>query len=145
MRYAMQIAQDPVSNVALSLFGINSQTAYVELTDDTLVIREGMLFQETFPLTSLGRAELTTWEWYMGLGIRTDFQGIVAPITSFEKVIAVSLLQEQKLFIPLLGFLGLQVPCRRIVFSLQNADTFMTTFNAGKVHATDGPTSVEIE
>lgn len=145
MRYPMQISQDPLSSLAFPLFNITEENSYVELTSEDLIIKEGTLFDETFPVSGLGRAELISWEWYNGLGVRTDFQGTVAPVTSLEKVIAVPLLTEKKLFIPLLGPLGLQVPCNRIVFSLRDADTFLTSFNAGRVNPEQGPTSVPIE
>lgn len=145
MRYPMQISQDPLSSLAFPLFNITEENAYVELTSEELIVKESSLFDERFPLTDLGRAELISWEWYNGLGVRTDFQGTVAPVTSLEKVIAVPVLRERKLFIPLLGPLGLQVPCSKLVFSLRDADTFLTHFNAGRVNPQQGPTSVPIE
>ncbi len=145
MRYPMQISQDPLSSLAFPLLNITEENSYVELTSDRLIVKESTLFDESFPLSDLGRGELISWEWYNGLGVRTDFQGTVAVITSLEKVIAIPVLQERRLFISLLGPLGLQVPCDRLVFSLRDADTFLTNFNAGRVNPQQGPTNVPIE
>ncbi len=147
MRYPMQIAQDPIARTAFSLFGINPETAYVELTPEKLVVKEGILFEEQFDLKSLGRAELIPWEWWYlgGLGLRTDFQGTVAPITSPEKVISISLESKRNLFIPLLGPVGLQVPCQKLVFSLRDSDAFLAAFNLGRSSSDGGPTPVTIE
>ena len=145
MRYPMQISQDPLSSLAFPLLSITEENSYVELTSDQLIVKESALFDESFSLSELGRGELISWEWYSGLGVRTDFQGTVAAITSLEKVIAIPVLQERRLFISLLGPLGLQVPCTKLVFSLRDADTFLTNFNAGRVNPQQGPTSVPIE
>ncbi len=145
MRYPMNIAQDPVSSVALPVFNITSTTAYVELTASALIVKEGSLFEETFDLSNLGRAELIPWEWYMGIGLHTDFQSTVAPITSMEKVIAIRLNEAKPTFLPLAGPLGFQVPCKRLIFSLRDADTFLTNFNAGRVDPDQGPKTVTIE
>ncbi len=141
----MHIAQDPVSNLTLGLFNVNSDTAYVELTDQELILSEGNLFKDRFSLDQMGRAERITWEWYMGLGVRTDFQGLVAPITSLDNVIEIPLLQSKEVFIPILGPLGLQVPCRRLVLSLQDADAFLEEFNQDRVDPNQGPTKVPID
>ncbi len=145
MRYPMQIAQDPISSLVMPLFQLNATNAFVEMLPDELRIKAGSLFDEKFSLSNLGRAELTTWEWYMGLGLRTDFQGTVAPVTSTDKVIAIPLLQQKLLFLPILGPLGLQVPCRRLVVSLRDVDTFLTSFNAGRVKPEEGPSSISID
>jgi hypothetical protein len=145
MRYPMQIAQDPVSSLVLPLFQLNATNAFVEMLPDELRVKAGSLFDERFSLSNLGRAELISWEWYMGLGLRTDFQGTVAPVTSTEKVIAIPLLQQKLLFLPILGPLGVQVPCRRIVVSLRDVDTFLTSFNAGRVKPEEGPSSISID
>ncbi|NJL98912.1 MAG: hypothetical protein HC924_08910 [Synechococcaceae cyanobacterium SM2_3_2] len=145
MRYPMQIAQDPLSSLVLPLFQLNATNAFVEMVPDELRVKAGSLFDERFSLSNLGRAELVSWEWYMGLGLRTDFQGTVAPVTSTEKVIAIPLLQQKVLFLPILGPLGVQVPCRRIVVSLRDVDTFLTSFNAGRVKPEEGPSSISID
>ncbi|MGF1575386.1 MAG: hypothetical protein ACFCU9_05490 [Cyanophyceae cyanobacterium] len=145
MRYPMQIAQDPVSSLVFPLFQLNATNAFVEMLPDELRVKAGSLFDERFSLSNLGRAELISWEWYMGLGLRTDFQGTVAPVTSTEKVIAIPLLQQKLLFLPILGPLGVQVPCRRIVVSLRDVDTFLTSFNAGRVKPEEGPSSISID
>lgn len=145
MRYPMQIAQDPVSGLVFPLFQLNASNAFVEVLPDELRVKAGILFDERFSLSNLGRAELTTWEWYMGLGLRTDFQGTVAPVTSTEKVIGIPLLQPKQLFLPILGSLGVQVTCRRLVISLRDVDTFLTSFNVGRVKPEDGPSSISID
>lgn len=145
MRYPMNIAQDPIANFVLSIFNVNSNTAYVELTADSLIVKEGHLFEESFDLSNLGRAELIPWEWYMGVGVRTDFQNLVAAVTSTEKVVAIPLKQSRQLFIPLAEPLGLRVPCTKIAFSLRDADTFLNNFNVGRVNPDQGPTPVPIE
>lgn len=145
MRYPMQIAQDPISSLVMPLFQLNATNAFVEMLPDELRIKAGSLFDEKFSLSNLGRAELTTWEWYMGLGLRTDFQGTVAPVTSTDKVISIPLLQQKLLFLPILSPLGLQVPCRRLVVSLRDVDTFLTSFNAGRVKPEAGPSSISID
>jgi hypothetical protein len=140
----MQVASDPITSTLLALFDVTPSTAYVELSEDTLIVKAGNLFRESFPLNNLGRATLSSWEWYMGLGLRTDLRGTVAPITSLEKVVSIPLESEQMLFLPLLGPLGLRVPCHRLVVSLADPDSFLVTFNAGKSDSS-GPSSIAIE
>lgn len=55
------------------------------------------------------------------------------------------LLQEKTLFIPLLGPLGLQVPCKKLVFSLKDPDTFLANFNQGRPEVNGAPKNVVIE
>ncbi|MDX2271209.1 MAG: hypothetical protein NW237_04580 [Cyanobacteriota bacterium] len=144
MRYFMSMAQDPISSLTFSLLGVTSDQAHVDLTDEKLIVKAGNLFSETFALNQLGRAERLSWEWYMGLGIRTDFQGKVGIVTNWENVIGIPLLSSQTLFIPILGALGLQVPCQQIIFSLKDADTFLTNFNQGRA-SSSGPTGIAID
>ncbi|MEN9203123.1 MAG: hypothetical protein Q6K80_01850 [Thermostichus sp. DG_1_6_bins_120] len=129
MRYYMAIDSNPLSSLSLSLFGVSGESAYVDLLPDKLIVRAGSLFKETFSLGELGQGERFPWPWYYGVGIRTDFQGLVGPITSTQGVVAIPLLEEKPLFIPLLGPVGLQLPCKKIIFSLRDPDTFLTNFN----------------
>ena len=147
MRYSMQLATDPVSRAALSLFNVTSATAYVEIHEDELVVREGNLFQESFPLSSLGKAGLDNWEWYMGLGVRTDFQGTVAPVTSWDKIVSIPVDKPRSLFLPLLGSLGLQVECRRLILSVAEPDAFLIAFNSALHEAAepDAPEPAELD
>ncbi|MGK7908858.1 MAG: hypothetical protein AB4040_16740 [Synechococcus sp.] len=147
MRYSMQLATDPISSTALSLFDVTASTAYVEIHEDELVVQLGNLFKETFPLASLGKAGLDNWEWYMGLGLRTDFQGTLAPITSFDKVVSIPLEQPQKLFLPILGNLGMQVECKRLVFSVAEPDAFLIALNSAlhEVEEPDAPEPAELD
>ena len=142
MRYPMHLATDPISKALLSLFDVTDSTAYVEIHEGELVVHEGNLFKESFPLVSLGKAGLDNWEWYMGLGVRTDFQGIIAPITSFDKVVSIPVEKPRLLFLPLLGSLGLQVECRRLVFSVEEPDAFSIAFNSA-LHEVTEPNSPE--
>ncbi|MEN9253149.1 MAG: hypothetical protein Q6L58_12005, partial [Thermostichales cyanobacterium BF3_bins_165] len=136
---------DPLSKVVTPLLNVSVSTAYVELGETELEVKEGNLFHHTFPLKALGRAERTTWQWYMGLGLHTDFQGLVAPITSTENLVLIPLLTPTEVFLPLLGPLGLQVTCRRLIVSLVEPDGFLTVFNQGRVDPQAGPTTVTIE
>lgn len=133
MRYAMQVASDPISQAAFTLFDINTETAFVELLEDELLVKEGRLFEAHFPLASLGRASLDAWQWYMGIGLHTDFQGTVGAIASMEKLVAIPLDVPQKLFLPLAGPLGMQVNCQRLLVSVAEPDAFLIAFNA--IHA----------
>ncbi|WP_017326004.1 hypothetical protein [Synechococcus sp. PCC 7336] len=137
MRFAMQVADDPVSRAMLSLFDVTPSTAYVEITEHELLIREGNLFHESFLLQDLGRAGLDNWNWLMGLGLHTDFQGTVAPITSPEKVIGIPVATPRSLFLRLAGPLGFQVDCNRLVMSLAEPDSFLVAFNASLAKTTD--------
>lgn len=145
MRYIMYIAQDPISSTLLSLLDISPATAYIEVTEDSLKIKLGRLYEETLPLSNFGRASLSTWDWFSGLGLRTDFQGTVAPITSFERVVSIPLIQSKTLFLPILGMLGVQVPCKRLVVSLVEPDNFLIAFNANKTEDPMGPSAIKIE
>ncbi|GAB4216349.1 MAG: hypothetical protein OHK0012_18430 [Synechococcales cyanobacterium] len=145
MRYFMKLADDPLSKLVSPLVNVSASTAYVELSESELEIKEGNLFHHRFPITSLGRAERTTWQWYMGLGLHTDFQGLVAPITSTDNLILIPLVQPTEVFLPLLGMLGLQVNCRSLIFSLSEADGFLTVFNQGRPDPNAGPTTVMID
>ncbi len=145
MRYYMAIDSNPLASLPLALFGVGSESAYVDLLQDKLIVRAGNLFKETFSLSELGRGERFSWPWFYGLGVRTDFQGMVGAVTSTQGVVAIPLLQEKNLFIPLLGPLGLQVPCKKLVFSLRDPDTFLANFNQGRPEANAGPKNVAIE
>ena len=145
MRYYMAIDSNPLASLPLALFGVSSEAAYVDLLQDKLIVRAGSLFNETFSLSELGQGERFPWPWYYGVGVRTDFQGIVGPVTSTQGVIAIPLVQEKPLFIPLLGPVGLQVPCKKLVFSLKDPGTFLANFNQGRPEVNAGPKSVVIE
>ncbi len=142
MRFPMQLATDPISGAALSLFDVTSSTSYVDIHGDEVVVQEGNLFRETFPLSCLGKAGLDSWEWYMGLGVRTDFQGTVAPITSFEKVVSIPLVEPRSLFLRIVGSLGLQVECKRLVLSMAQPDEFLIALNSA-LHEVEDPGSPE--
>ncbi|MEN9231771.1 MAG: hypothetical protein Q6L68_12780 [Thermostichus sp. DG02_5_bins_236] len=145
MRYYMAIDSNPLASLPLSLFGVSGESAYVDLLQDKLIVRAGSLFNETFSLSELGQGERFPWPWYYGVGIRTDFQGIIGPVTNTQGVVAIPLLEEKLLFIPLLGPVGLQLPCKKIVFSLKDPDTFLTNFNQGRPDVDGGPKNVVIE
>jgi hypothetical protein len=145
MRFLMKLADDPVSKLVSPLVNLSASTAYVDLDETKLDVKEGNLFQHSFPLTALGRAERTTWQWYMGLGLHTDFQGLIAPITSTENLIAIPVLHPTEVFLPLLGPLGLQLTCRRLLISLVEVDGFLTVFNQGRTDPQSGPTTVTID
>ncbi len=145
MRYYMAIDSNPLASLLLSVFGVSGESAYVDLLPDKLIVRAGSLFNETFSLSELGRGERFPWPWYYGVGIRTDFQGIVGPVTSTQGVVAIPLLEEKPLFIPLLGPVGLQVPCKKIVFSLKDPDTFLMNFNQDRPDGNTGIKNVVIE
>ncbi|MGK7910345.1 MAG: hypothetical protein AB4050_02520 [Synechococcus sp.] len=142
MRFPMQLATDPISTATLSLFDVTPSTSYVEIHGDEVVIQEGNLFRETFSLSSLGKAGLDSWEWYMGLGVRTDFQGTVAPITSFDKVVSFPLVEPRSLFLRIVGSLGLQVECKRLVLSMAQPDEFLIAFNSA-LHEVADPEAPE--
>ncbi|MEL7085700.1 MAG: hypothetical protein AAF268_10795 [Cyanobacteria bacterium P01_A01_bin.3] len=142
MRFPMQLAADPVSNAAFSLFEITSSTSYVDIHGDDVIVQVGNLFRETFLLSNVGKAGLDSWEWYMGLGVRTDFQGTVAPITSFEKVVSFPVLEPRSLFLRIVGSLGLQVECSRLVMSIAQPDEFLIAFNSA-LHEVTEPGSPE--
>ncbi|MGQ9837919.1 MAG: hypothetical protein ACUVRV_08115 [Cyanobacteriota bacterium] len=145
MRYYMAIDSNPLASLLLSSLGISGESAYVDLLQDKLIVRAGNLFKETFSLSELGQGERFPWPWYYGVGVRTDFQGMVGPVTSTHGVVAIPLLEEKPLFIPLLGPVGLQLPCKKLVFSLKDPDMFLTNFNQGRPDVNGGPKNVVIE
>ncbi len=89
MRYYMAIDSNPLASLPLALFGVGSESAYVDLLQDKLMVRVGNLFNETFSLSELGRGERFSWPWFYGLGVRTDFQGLVGAVTSTQGVVAI--------------------------------------------------------
>jgi hypothetical protein len=75
----------------LMWLGQNLGDAFVDLQDDTLRIKLGVLFDETISLNEVSRVRETQWSILGGLGIRSNLRNWVAVVTTTGPVAEISL------------------------------------------------------
>lgn len=75
----------------LMWLGRNIGDAYVELQDDNLRIKLGVLFDESISLNEVSRVRETQWSILGGLGIRSNLKDWVAVVTKTGPVAEISL------------------------------------------------------
>jgi hypothetical protein len=75
----------------LMWLGRNIGDAFVELQDNSLRIKLGVLFDETISLNEVSRVRETQWSILGGLGIRSNFRNWVAVVTTTGPVAEISL------------------------------------------------------
>jgi hypothetical protein len=101
----------------LALLTSTAANSYVEVSDDRIVARMGLLFHESFPISEVVGVRTRKWPWVFGIGWRTDFRGHVGLIGSYGQVVEVRF--RKKGGVHILPFLPWPtLPCDRLSVSV---------------------------
>jgi hypothetical protein len=82
------------------VLGIPRDGAFVDLDPSagTLRVKQGIWFDETFPLREVADAELSSWPWYGGLGVKLGpGMDTVGVVLSSEGVVAIRFAAPQRM------------------------------------------------
>ncbi len=90
-RQRFVIRRDTLSRPVLALFGATGSSRYVKLAHRVLRVRLGWLFDNTFAISDVTGVRERTWEWWRGVGWRTNFCGHVGLIGAYRGVVEVQL------------------------------------------------------
>jgi hypothetical protein len=100
--------------------------SYVAIEGDSLHLRFGWFFDNSFPLSEVESVGLTRWRWYYGLGWRTNFAGRVGAVAATDGVVEVRFREPQ----PVKGIVpGVKMPSSRIAISLDEPEAFIATLS----------------
>ncbi|MDO8616640.1 MAG: hypothetical protein Q7T33_13045 [Dehalococcoidia bacterium] len=97
--------------------GATPRNSYVELTDDQVLFRFGLLFRRSVPMADVEGAVIRAWPLWYGVGWRTNLLGLVGLIGSYKGVVEVRLRKPLRVW----GLLR----CRRIAASLEDPNAFL--------------------
>lgn len=106
----------------LMWLGRNIGDAFVELNDDNLHIRLGVLFDETIPLNEVSRVQEIKWSILGGLGIRTNMKNWVAIVTTPGPIAEISLWRPIRL--PVIPHVY-HVRAQKVLVSPERLDEFI--------------------
>lgn len=70
--------------------------SYIDVDDDFIQIKMGVLFDEIVPLSEIARARRTTWKMIGGLGVRTNMRDMVAIVTQAGPVAELALWRPRR-------------------------------------------------
>lgn len=112
-----QIRIDPAWGPLLGLVGGRAADAYADVSADGIHFRFGPWFDRTIARNKIEAASRRDWPWWMGVGWRTDFGGLVGLIGSTMGVVEVRLTEPER------RWAGLK--CERIAVSLDDPDGFL--------------------
>ncbi len=101
--------------------------SYVEIADDRLRVKLGVLFDETIALADVARVSQTEWKLLGGLGVRTNMKDMVAVVTQAGPAAELSLWRPIRL--PVIPRI-LSIRALRLVVSPENLDTFIGDLRA---------------
>ena len=106
----------------LMWLGQNIGDAFVELDDDSLRIKLGVLFDETISLNEVSRVRETQWSILGGLGIRTNLKNWVAVVTTTGPVAEISLWRPLRM--PIIPHVY-HVRAQKVLVSPERLDEFI--------------------
>jgi hypothetical protein len=107
----------------LMWLGRNLGDAYVEVGDDSVQIKLGVLFDEKIALSDISRVRETRWNILGGLGIRTNLTDMVAVVTKTGPVAELSLWRPLRM--PVIPHIY-HVRAQRLLVSPENLDAFIS-------------------
>jgi len=81
----------------LMWLGRNLGDAYLELEDNGVRVKLGVLFDEKIALSDISRVRETKWHFLGGLGVRSNLQDMVAVVTKTGPVAELSLWRPLRL------------------------------------------------
>jgi len=107
----------------LMWLGRNLGDAYLELEDDGVRVKLGVLFDEKIALSDISRVRETKWHLLGGLGVRSNLQDMVAVVTKTGPVAELSLWRPLRLpVIPHIYY----VRAQRFLVSPEDLEGFIT-------------------
>ncbi len=115
MRFPIRV--DPIWRSFLLAGGATRRNAYVELTDNGIHFRFGLLFDRTVPYSDVKAAFRRSWPLWYGIGWRSNLRGAIGLIGSYEDIVEVRLKKRTRAW--------LVFPCDRIAVSVEQPDAFI--------------------
>ena len=76
--------------------GATHENSFVELRDSDVRLRFGYLFDKTLSLQDVESVQEAAWPWYLGVGWRTNFMGLMGLIGSYRGVVELTLREPQR-------------------------------------------------
>lgn len=108
--------------------GATDDNSYVEISDESVRMRFGWLFDHTFGLDDIESVHESSWPIWYGVGWRTNFLGMFGLIGSHRGVVEVKLRRAHRAW----GVLR----CQRIAVSLEEPQRFVEAIAKAALHAT---------
>jgi hypothetical protein len=106
-------------------FGATNKNSAVEVMDEAVHFHFGFFFDRAVPRSEIEDVYRRTWPWWMGVGWKSNFRGVIGLIGSYDGVVEMKLRTKTRAW-------G-AFPCDRIAVSLRDPDGFIT--------AVGGPTA----
>lgn len=107
-------------------------TSFVAISQDKMRIRYGGFVDTIVDVRDVAGAQLVTWKWWRGLGVRTGFGGGVALVAAWGPAAELTLRQPIRVWlIPRLW----RVKATRVVVSVRNPHKMVDRFGPVKVAA----------
>ena len=104
-------------------------TSFVAISEDRMRIRYGGFVDAIVETRDVAGAQLVTWKWWRGLGVRTGFGGGVALVAAWGPAAEVTLKSPIRVWlIPRLW----RVSATRVVLSVRNPHKFVERFGPVK-------------
>lgn len=97
--------------------------AFVDVSDRSLRVKMGLLFDQTIPLSDIARVKTTQWNLLGGLGVRTNMKDMVAVVTRTGQVAEIQLWKPIRL--PVIPKLY-HVRALRLIVSPERLDSFLS-------------------
>ena len=112
-----QIRVDPVWRPFVFIGGATKANSYVEVTDEGVHFRFGLLFDRTVPISDVKEVFPRSWPLWYGIGWRSNLRGVIGLVGSYTGVVEVRLNKRGRAW----GVL----PCDRIAVSLEDPEGFI--------------------
>ena len=119
MRFPFQMGRG--MRILLAPLRVTAANSFAEIDNDTLRIRFGPLFDQSFPIAEIAAVQRDVWPWYYGLGVKIGFRKRLGVMASYQNIVRVSLRSPRK--IPLAFGIGTKIV--HLFLSLQDADGFI--------------------
>jgi len=119
MRFPISITHNFLLEPMLHVFGVKRESSYVEIGAETLDVRMGVWFHETFPLAQVASMAPSDWPWWGGLGVKLCPNHGVGVVGANEGIVNVKLKSAVKTKVLV------TVDCEQLWLSLEDADGFM--------------------
>ncbi len=107
--------------------GRNLGDAFVELGDEALRVKLGVLFDETISLADIAKVSETRWKIVGGLGVRTNLRDMIAVVTTSGPVAELSFWRP--LSLPVIPRIY-SVRAQRLLVSPEHLETFIGDLRA---------------
>lgn len=107
----------------LMWLGRNIGDAFVDVDDQRIRVKMGVLFDETIDLSDIARVKTARWNLLGGLGVRTNFKDMVAVVTGTGQVADIRFWRPLRL--PVIPKV-LHVNAQRLLVSPEHLDSFLS-------------------